>query len=78
MESTKILLCCIAVECSTSKVIISIFEVTAFAHVLGLQDDSKFFSLWMLCPYSNYYNLCIQKGEPFPFPKKAQEPLYIS
>jgi hypothetical protein len=30
--------CCIAVEWSTSKVIISVFEVTASAHVLGLQD----------------------------------------
>jgi hypothetical protein len=31
-------LCCISVEWSTSKVNISVFEVTASAHALGLQD----------------------------------------
>lgn len=65
MESTKILLCAVyAVECSTPKVIVTLSEVTAFAHVLGLQElngNSLFIAVMPLVLSLQCY-LCTAEG----------------
>ena len=80
MELTKIFtLCCIAVESSK---VLTIFEVTAFAHFLGLQYVAVI-TCFMLSYHAPIFVLTkatfiLQKEEPFAFlSQEAQESIPI-